>query len=127
MIDYYKIDVEEELIVISDDISLDVGGIRIRKKGSAGGHNGLKNIIKHLGTEQFNRIRMGVGEKPKDWDLVDYVLGHFPKEEREKVDQSIRDAVEAVKIMVTEGPDKAMNAFNKKKAKEQGPGKDERM
>lgn len=115
VIDYYKIDVEEELIVISDDISLDVGGIRIRKKGSAGGHNGLKNIIKHLGTEQFNRIRMGVGEKPKDWDLVDYVLGHFPKEEREKVDQSIKDAVEAVKIMVTESPDKAMNIYNRKR------------
>lgn len=115
--DYYKIDVQEELIVISDDISLDVGGIRIRKKGSAGGHNGLKNIIKHLGTEQFSRIRMGVGEKPKDWDLVDYVLGHFPKEEREKVDQSIREAVEAVKIMVTESTDKAMNAFNKKQQK----------
>lgn len=115
--DYYKIDAEEELIVVSDDVSLETGGIRIRKKGSAGGHNGLKNIILHLGTENFKRIRMGVGEKPKDWDLVDYVLGHFPKEEREKVDQSIRDAVEAVKIMVTEGPDKAMNEFNKKKQK----------
>lgn len=115
--DYYKIDVQEQLIVISDDISLEVGGIRIRKKGSAGGHNGLKNIIKHLGTEQFNRIRMGVGEKPKEWDLVDYVLGHFSKEEREKMDAGIKDAVAAVGIMVTEGPDKAMNTFNKKQQK----------
>lgn len=115
--DYYKIDAEEDLIVISDDVSLEVGGIRIRKKGSAGGHNGLKNIIKHFGTENFCRIRMGVGEKPKEWDLVDYVLGHFSKEEREKMDQGIKDAVAAVGIMVTEGPDKAMNVYNKKKAK----------
>lgn len=113
--DYYKIDPEEELIVISDDISLEPGGIRIRKKGSAGGHNGLKNIIKHLDTENFMRIRMGVGEKPKEWDLADYVLGRFTKEERQKVDQSIKDAVAAVGIMVTEGADKAMNVFNKKK------------
>lgn len=115
--DYYKVDAEEDLIVISDDISLEVGGIRIRKKGSAGGHNGLKNIIKHLGTENFCRIRMGVGEKPKEWDLVDYVLGHFSKQEREEMDQGIKDAVAAVGIMVTEGPDKAMNVYNKKKAK----------
>lgn len=115
--DYYKMDAEEDLIVISDDISLEVGRIRIRKRGSAGGHNGLKNIIKHLGTEQFMRIRMGVGEKPEEWDLVDYVLGHFPKEEREKMEQGIKDAVAAVGIMVTEGPDKAMNIYNKKKAK----------
>ncbi len=125
VIDYYKIDAGEELIVISDDISLEVGGIRIRKKGSAGGHNGLKNIIQHLGTERFQRIRMGVGEKPKEWDLVDYVLGHFPKEERESVDESIGKAAEAVGIMVSEGADKAMNAFNaKKKAKKKTEDRD---
>lgn len=117
VIDYYKIDAQEELIVVSDDISLEVGGIRIRKKGSAGGHNGLKNIIKYLGTEQFSRVRMGVGEKPKEWDLVDYVLGHFSKEEREKMDAGIQDAVAAVGIMVTEGPDKAMNIYNRKRPK----------
>ena len=116
--DYFKIDVEEKLIVISDDVSLEAGGIRIRKKGSAGGHNGLKNIILHLGTENFTRLRMGVGEKPKDWDLADYVLGHFPREEREKMGESVARAVKAVGVMVTEGPDKAMNVFNKKKAKE---------
>ncbi len=125
VIDYYKIDAGEELIVISDDISLEVGGIRIRKKGSAGGHNGLKNIIQHLGTDRFQRIRMGVGEKPKEWDLVDYVLGHFPKEERESVDESIGRAAEAVGIMVSEGADKAMNAFNaKKKAKKKTEDRD---
>lgn len=113
--DYFKIDAEEELIVISDDISLETGGIRIRKKGSAGGHNGLKNIILHLGTENFKRIRMGVGEKPKDWELVDYVLGHFSGEERRKMDQGIEDAVKSVEIILTDGADKAMNVFNKKK------------
>lgn len=118
VIDYYKIDPEGELIVISDDISLDVGGIRIRKKGSAGGHNGLKNIIQHLGTENFQRIRIGVGEKPKDWDLVNYVLGRFSKEEREKVDESIKEAAAAVAIMVTEGPDKAMNVYNRRLSRE---------
>lgn len=116
--DYYKIDAEEELIVVSDDVSLETGGIRIRKKGSAGGHNGLKNIILHLGTENFKRIRMGVGEKPKDWDLVDYVLGHFSGQERQMMDQGIEDAVEAVEIMVTDGADKAMNTFNRKKKSE---------
>ena len=119
VVDYYKIDAEEELIVISDDISLEAGGIRIRKKGSAGGHNGLKNIIQHLGTENFQRIRMGVGEKPKEWDLVDYVLGHFSKEERKLMDEGIEEAVKAVAVCVTEGADKAMNLFNKKKAKPQ--------
>lgn len=68
--------------MVSDDITLSPGGIRIRKKGSAGGHNGLKNIIGQLGTENFKRIRIGVGEKPKGYDLADYVLGHFSKEEQ---------------------------------------------
>lgn len=76
--DYFKIDPEEELIVISDDVSLEVGGIRIRKKGSAGGHNGLKNIIEHLGTEKFQRIRMGVGEKPRSGIWRTMCWGAFP-------------------------------------------------
>lgn len=113
--DYFKIDPEEELIVISDDVSLEVGGIRIRKKGSAGGHNGLKNIIEHLGTEKFQRIRMGVGEKPKEWDLADYVLGRFSREDREKIDESIAEAVKALETMMTEGADAAMNKYNRKK------------
>ncbi|MEY8523802.1 aminoacyl-tRNA hydrolase [bacterium 1XD8-76] len=113
--DYFKIDPEEELIVISDDVSLEVGGIRIRKKGSAGGHNGLKNIIEHLGTEKFQRIRIGVGEKPKEWDLADYVLGRFSREDREKIDESIAEAVKALETMLTEGADAAMNKYNRKK------------
>lgn len=113
VMDYYRI-APENLVVISDDVALAVGGIRIRKRGSAGGHNGLKNIILHLGTEEFNRIRMGVGEKPKGWDLADYVLGHFPKEERETLDHSVEDAVSAVKVLLTEGADRAMNLYNRK-------------
>ena len=114
VIDFYKIDEESELIVISDDISLDVGQIRIRKKGSAGGHNGLKNIILHLGHDKFQRIRMGVGEKPQGYDLVDYVLGHFPKEEREIMDESIGRGADAAQMMISEGADAAMKESNKK-------------
>lgn len=114
VIDFYKVDEREELIVISDDVSLDVGQIRIRKKGSAGGHNGLKNIILHLGHDEFRRVKMGVGEKPEGRDLADYVLGHFSKEEREIMDESARRAADAVEVMITEGADAAMNLFNKK-------------
>ena len=84
LLDYYKADEKEELIVISDDVSLDVGQIRIRKKGSAGGHNGLKNIIAMLGHDTFIRVKMGVGEKPRGWDLADYVLGRFSGPERKR-------------------------------------------
>lgn len=114
IIDFYKIDEKNELIVISDDVSLDVGQIRIRKKGSAGGHNGLKNIILHLGHDEFQRVKMGVGEKPGGYDLADYVLGHFPKEEREIMDESAGRAAAAVEMMITEGADAAMNLYNRK-------------
>ena len=114
IIDYYKAEPETELIVISDDISLPPGQIRVRKRGSAGGHNGLKNIIKHLGSENFQRIRMGVGEKPKDYDLVDWVLGHFNKEDRKAVDEAIGKAVQAVEMMLQDGADAATNEFNRK-------------
>lgn len=114
IIDYYKVDVETELVVISDDISLLPGQLRIRKKGSAGGHNGLKNIIQHVGGDSFQRIRMGVGEKPEEYDLVDWVLGHFNKEDRKAVDEAIQKAVQAVEIILTDGADAAMNEFNRK-------------
>lgn len=112
--DYYKIDPETELIVISDDISLPPGALRVRKKGSAGGHNGLKNIIKQLGNENFMRIRMGVGEKPKQYDLADWVLGHFSKEDRKAVDEAAVKAVHAIEMILTEGVDAAMNEYNRK-------------
>ncbi|MCR5792459.1 MAG: aminoacyl-tRNA hydrolase [Lachnospiraceae bacterium] len=115
LVDFYKISVEDELIIIYDDISLDVGQLRIRKKGSAGGHNGIKNIIQHLGTQEFCRIRVGVGNKPEGWDLADYVLGRFKGEEQELIRDAISDAVDACKVIMTENVDAAMNQFNKKK------------
>lgn len=115
LVDYYKVDDATQLIVISDDVSLSVGQIRVRKKGSAGGHNGLKNIIAQLGHDGFMRVKMGVGEKPRGWDLVDYVLGHFPGEERRAMDEACGRAVEAIRMMMADGADAAMNRFNTKK------------
>ncbi|MDE6924205.1 MAG: aminoacyl-tRNA hydrolase [Acetatifactor sp.] len=114
LLDYYKADETADLIVISDDISLDVGQIRIRKKGSAGGHNGLKNIIAHLGHDSFMRVKMGVGEKPRGWDLADYVLGHFSPSEREIMDEAAERAADAVRMMIAEDVDVAMNEYNRK-------------
>lgn len=117
LVHYYKIDPEQELIVIYDDISLEPGQIRIRKKGSAGGHNGIKNIIANLGTDKFQRIKIGVGEKPKDWDLADYVLSPFSKEERAAVDEAIGHAARALELMLNEETDAAMNEYNRKAAR----------
>ena len=89
LVNYYKLDPESELIVIYDDISFSPGNLRIRESGSAGGHNGVKSIIKCLNTQRFMRIKVGVGEKPKDWDLADFVLGRFTKEEREHLELSL--------------------------------------
>lgn len=114
VLDFYKVDEESELIVIYDDVSLGVGQLRIRKKGSAGGHNGIKNIIQHLGHNVFQRIKVGVGEKPKEYDLADYVLGHFSKEDKELMKDGYKRAVEAVEMLVMGDIDGAMNEFNKK-------------
>lgn len=115
MVDYYKIDPESELLIIYDDVSLDVGQLRIRKKGSAGGHNGIKSIIAHLGTSVFARIKVGVGEKPKGYDLADYVLGRFSKAERELMEEGYKEAASAAELIVCGETDQAMNEFNKKK------------
>ena len=112
IVDYYKIDEESELIVIYDDISLAPGKLRIRKKGSAGGHNGIKNIIAQLGTQNFCRIKVGVGEKPKGWDLADYVLGHFNSEETKLMQEAFAAAAEATAVILTEDIDAAMNRYN---------------
>ena len=112
--DYYKVDVETELLVIYDDVSLDVGQLRIRKKGSAGGHNGIKNIILNLGTDVFPRIKVGVGEKPKKYDLADYVLGHFSKAEKEQMDEGYKKAASAVAMILNGDMDVAMNEYNRK-------------
>ena len=119
MVNYYKVDETTELIVISDDISLEAGQIRIRKSGSAGGHNGLKNIIAHLGHEKFIRIRVGVGEKPKGWDLADYVLWHFSGNERKLMEETYSMAAEAIRTIISDGPDAAMNQFNGRKKTEE--------
>ena len=117
LLDYYKVDEEQELIVIYDDISLDNGQIRIRAKGSAGGHNGIKNIIAHLGGQVFPRVKVGVGEKPSKYDLADYVLGHFSKEEEKIMAESRKTAVKAIETILAEDIDKAMNLYNSKKNK----------
>ena len=114
LLDYYKADETAELIIISDDVSLDVGQIRIRKKGSAGGHNGLKNIIANLGHDSFIRVKMGVGEKPPGYDLADYVLAHFTSQERKVMDQAAHRAADAIRTIIVRGADAAMNDFNSK-------------
>ena len=99
--DFFKIDPEEELIVLYDDISLEPGQLRIRKKGSAGGHNGMKSIIQHLGTQVFKRVKIGVGEKPAGYDLADYVLGHFSKEDWGEMTEAFDRAALAAARLVT--------------------------
>ena len=114
LLHYYKLDPESEMLVIFDDISLAPGGIRIRKKGSAGGHNGIKNIIAQTGTQNFMRVKVGVGEKPKGWDLADHVLGRFDAADRERVETAIGDAVAATELVLSGEVERAMNEFNGK-------------
>ena len=109
---FYKLP-PERVLVISDDVSLPLGKLRIRKGGSAGGHNGLKSIIQHLGTDQFPRIKVGVGQKPHpDYDMADWVLSKFAGEDLKTITEAIRKAADAVECLIQEGPDKAMNRFN---------------
>lgn len=111
LVDYYKC-TKEDIIVIYDDISLSVGKLRIRTKGSAGGHNGIKNIISQLGTDEFTRIKVGIGEKPARMELSDYVLGRFSKEEQPMIRDSVDKARQAVATIISEGAQSAMNKFN---------------
>ena len=109
---FYKIP-PERVIVISDDTTLDVGKIRIRRKGSAGGHNGLKSIIAHLGSEDFPRVKIGVGKKPDAYtDLADWVLARFPKESEADLKNALENALSAVELIVAGETDKAMNLYN---------------
>ena len=109
---YYNIP-DENIIIVYDDISLDVGKIRVRRKGSAGGHNGIKSIISCLGSENFPRVKVGVGKKPTaDYDLVSWVLGEIPKDKQEEYSDSIKDAVGATEEIVSAGVDSAMNRFS---------------
>lgn len=109
--DYYKID-HRHIIVIYDDISLPVGKLRVRARGSAGGHNGMKSIIAGLGTEEFARIRIGIGEKPSGWDLADYVLGRFQTEELPAMREAVGNAAKACSMIMKEGIETAMNRCN---------------
>ncbi len=120
LMDFYKLDPTTQLVVIYDDINLAPGQLRIRRGGSAGGHNGMKNIIAHLGTQDFMRIRVGVGEKPQGRDLADYVLGHFSKGEQEKMEEAYEEAAAAVALLVQGKIDEAMNSYNKKKTENDG-------
>ena len=113
-VNFYKLDPATEVIVIYDDIALEPGYIRIRKKGSAGGHHGIKHIIQQLGTQNFVRIKVGVGAKPKGWDLADYVLGRFDKDDRALVEEAQERACKAVELILTDSVDAAMNEYNKK-------------
>lgn len=109
---FYKIP-SENIIIVYDDISLDVGQTRIRRKGSAGGHNGIKSIIAHLGTESFPRVKVGVGKKPNpEYDLVSWVLGKFPKEQEPDLKSALENTTKAIRLMVNDEIDKAMNLYN---------------
>lgn len=109
---FYKIPPERVLIVY-DDISLDVGKTRIRRKGSAGGHNGIKSIIAHLGSENFPRVKIGVGKKPNpEYDLVSWVLGRFPKEQEPDLKSALENSTKAVRLIVNDEMDRAMNLYN---------------
>ena len=112
IIDFYKADIESELIVIYDDIDLDLGQVRVRLKGSAGGHNGMKSIISHLSSQNFYRVRVGIGNKPEEMQLADYVLSHFDKIDRSKADEGIKDAVGAIETIISSGIEKSMNKYN---------------
>ncbi len=113
LVDFYKVS-SEDIIVIYDDVDLDVGQLRIRQRGSAGGHNGIKSIIQHLGTQEFPRIRIGVGNKPKEWDLVDYVMSKFSDSENTLMRQALKNVSEATKTMIRSGIVEAMNIYNRK-------------
>lgn len=109
---FYKIP-PEHILVVSDEVALAPGKLRVRRSGSAGGHNGLKNIIAHLGTDQFPRIRVGVGQKPHpDYDMADWVLGKFQGEDKKAVESAVKRAADAAECLIREGVDKAMNKYN---------------
>lgn len=115
VMNFYKLDPEEDMLVVYDDISLAPGNIRVRKKGSAGGHNGIKSIIARCGTQNFMRVKVGVGEKPEGWDLADHVLGHFSDEDSRQVREAVDDAIGAIVMMIRGDVDQAMNNYNAKK------------
>ena len=130
-VDFYKLPLTD-LLVICDDINLDVARLRFRPSGSAGGQNGLKDIIQKLGSQSFGRLRVGVGRPPPNWDAADFVLGKFSQEDQSKIDSCVARAVDAVEVWVEQGIGPAMNSFNadlsqenQTKTKPVKPGSDE--
>lgn len=110
-VDFYKLDLKD-LLVVCDDLNLASGRLRIRSSGSAGGQNGIKDIIRHLGTESFPRLRVGIGRPPEGWTVTDYVLGKFSKSENETFEAATTQAAHAAILFVTDGIDRAMCQFN---------------
>ena len=113
IVNFYKIP-QERFVVIFDDTSLPCGSVRIREKGSHGGHNGIRNIIDQMGTDQFYRIKVGIGEKPSGWDLADYVLGKFNEDDLPAMDEGMEKAVKGVELMLSRGIAEAANRVNQK-------------
>ena len=110
--DFYNVPAEN-IIVIFDDISIGVGKLRIRRKGSAGGHNGIKSVIEHLSTNEFPRIKLGVGEKPSpEYDLINWVLGNIPESDRKAMSEAYSSAADALEVMLSGDVDRAMNKYN---------------
>ncbi len=116
--DYYKL-TPADIIIVFDDISLEPGNIRIRTKGSAGGHNGIKSVIAHLGTQEFSRVKIGVGERAGRMDLADHVLGKIKGNELENIESALKDTKSAIELMVAGETMQAMNRFNKKRKVEE--------
>ena len=109
---FYKL-APDHVLVISDDVDLPLGKLRIRTGGSAGGHNGLKSIIQHLGSDQFPRLKVGVGGKPHpDYDMADWVLGKLQGEDKKVMDEAVKRAADAIECFLKDGPQKAMNRYN---------------
>jgi peptidyl-tRNA hydrolase, PTH1 family len=109
---WYKLDPASELLVIYDELDLPAGTIRLKPAGSAGGHNGMKSIIQHLGTQAFPRLRVGIGRPPQGWQVIDYVLGAWSREQAPELPHLYQDVADAVELFIRDGIDAAMNRFN---------------
>ena len=120
MLSYYKVDADD-LVVVHDDMDIPAGTVRIRKKGGSGGHNGIKSILTHVGSEDFARVRIGIGRPPAGWTVINHVLAPFSSEDAPKIREAIGYLLPAVECIVTDGVDLAMNRYNphKKKARKQ--------
>ncbi|MDA3847604.1 MAG: aminoacyl-tRNA hydrolase [Vallitaleaceae bacterium] len=117
ILDFYNLSAAN-VMIIYDDTSLELGALRIRLKGSAGGHNGVKSLIQHLGTDEFVRIKVGVGEKPPGWDLADYVLSQFTKQEIPIMIDTVKETAKAVEMILDQGVTVSMNQYNRKRKEE---------